>query len=229
MVTNLNADINDKSGVEDVPMAQSDAEQHEDDDDVGLSGFAMLRARFNPSQQTSRATPARPAAPKAASTQAPKSAPKSAPKARPSVAKAPSSSKSDPATEARKTVVGNAGKGLKRKVKESGLSVDPFADLDGPSEVGMHDSDISVLSHYKEKIDPLLVVSPPIADDAFKQYLGEKIHALTHIANDLKVKKKSASRRKGDNVQDQAFTEELTKLESGIRQFVRTLKCIMVV
>ena len=50
MDTNLNADINDKSVVEDVPMAQSDAEQHEDDDDVGLSGFAMLRARFNPSQ-----------------------------------------------------------------------------------------------------------------------------------------------------------------------------------
>ena len=213
-------------------MAQSDAEQHEDEDDMCLSGFALLRARFNQSQQTSRSASARQSAPKASAAPAPKTAPKARPSG--SVAKAPSASskrETGPATEARKTVVGNAGKGLKRKVQDSGLSLDPFADVDatGLSEIGMSEGDLSVLSHFKDKLNPLIVISPPVADDAFKQYIGEKINQLTHIANDLKVKKKSAGRRKGDNIQDQTFTEELTAMESRVRQFVRTLKCSTVV
>lgn len=55
----------------------------------------------------------------------------------------------------------------------------------------MSESEKTISDQLFEKGHLLLVISPPVSDDAFKQDLWERIcnFANKHIANDLKVKK----------------------------------------
>ena len=208
-------DADAMSSGECVPM-EVDAE-NEDDDNIHNFGFAaFLKLKNAPAKPVAaKASSSKPAATKAV-------APKPKPKAK---VKAETKSAAMP----KKTIVGNAGgKSHKRKACDAGLASDPFAcDNVSGSALGLADGDQQVIEQFDQKIDPLLTISPPVPDDAFKHYLADRINSITTIANDLKNKRKSAGRRRNLSDADQQFADELTTLEQKLRTLVKTLTCIL--
>lgn len=185
----------------------------EEDDNIHNFGFAAFLKKRNSSAKPVAKPPttAKAGAPK------PKPKPKAKIEAKPTV-EAP-----------KKTIVGNAGgKSHKRKVADAGLASDPFAvDNASRSASGLADGDQEVMDQFHQKVEPLLSISPPVPDDAFKHYLADRINVITNIANDLKNKRKSAGRRRNLSDADQKFADELTYLEQKLRALVKTIKCIL--
>ena len=191
--------------------------EEEEDDNIHSFGFAAFLKKKN--------SIAKPVAAKASSSAKPSTAKPGAPKPKPKP-----KAKSEASVEApKKTIVGNAGgKSHKRKACDAGLASDPFA-MDNASRpaTGLTDGDQQAVEHFEQKIAPLLAISPPVPDDAFKHYLADRINSITNIANDLKNKKKSAGRRRNLSNADQQFVDALSGLEQKLRTLVKTLKCIL--
>lgn len=196
---------------------------------VGLSSF--LKSFNAASSSRSLDAPSSTVAPKSKATAKPKAASVKA-KAKHS---GPAASSSDGASQ--KVAVGNAGTvSSKRKV----VVVDPFAAGGDDASTSpekkklrevddLTDADANTVQTFNTKLEPLKLVSPPIADAAFKTYMTDQIQKATQLITELRIKKKSADRRNGSktktNKADIMFLEKLTEVETEVKEVQKLLRC----
>lgn len=102
------------------------------------------------------------------------------------------------------------------------------ANLGASADVGddITETDKIVLETFFEKIKPLLVIDPPLADAGMRSWCTDHCQKLSALSSDLKAKKKSANRRRGDKVEDAAFLAELAKYEETLKELIKLDKCI---
>ena len=79
----------------------------------------------------------------------------------------------------------------------------------------MSKADRESLTGYQQQFEVFLTLEPPLADDGFKKYFQEMLTNLGSLAQDLRLKKKSLSRR--TNKEKDPFYQGMVELEERSR------------
>lgn len=140
------------------------------------------------------------------------------------------------AEERRKVVIGNAGGSGGTKKRAVGDTTDPASTEAGASEKrakhanvasgDMSSSDQAIVDSFQERINGVKDLSPPTADAAFRAYITDHLGKMTAISNEIRTKKKSASRRKSTTA-DELFLEHLGGLESNLKEMIKIVRCAL--
>ena len=89
----------------------------------------------------------------------------------------------------------------------------------------MSKADRESLNGYQQQFEVFLTLEPPLADDGFKKYFQEMLTNLGSLAQDLRLKKKSLSRR--TNKEKDPFYQGMVELEEKIKEHSHFIKCIL--
>ena len=89
----------------------------------------------------------------------------------------------------------------------------------------MSKADRESLNGYQQQFEVFLTLEPPLADDGFKKYFQEMLTNLGSLRQDLKLKKKSLSRR--TNKEKDPFYQGMVELEEKIKEHSHFIKCIL--
>lgn len=89
----------------------------------------------------------------------------------------------------------------------------------------MSKADRESLTGYQQQFEVFLTLEPPLADDGFKKYFQEMLTNLGSLAQDLRLKKKSLSRR--TNKEKDPFYQGMVELEEKIKEHSHFIKCIL--
>ncbi len=173
---------------------------------AGGTGFTSLIKAFVPTEKPSN--------PKAAAKPKAKSSPKAV------ATPKPSATKTAPTRTSAKIAVGNVGKRRKVVVEDLGNIMD--ADLSSE----LQEQDLSLLSDFKERLQTLKKLEPPVADSPFKTYLNDVCQSVTALKGELKTKRRSALRR-ADKDQDPLYIH-LGEVQADADQYLHMLKCFLI-
>lgn len=108
----------------------------------------------------------------------------------------------------------------KRSADNAGLEAED--EISGGGDIT--GADKLVLDAFFDKLKPLCVVNPPLADAAMRSWCTDYGQKLTTLCNELKAKKKSANRRRNEKAEDAAFMNELSKYETTLKDMIKLNK-----
>lgn len=90
---------------------------------------------------------------------------------------------------------------------------------------GMSKNDRDVLTAFEDRFATFKSLKPPLADADFKKYLADFISELGVLAGELKIKKKSLSRR--SNKETDKFYISMGELEDAVKEHVQFVRCYL--
>ena len=130
----------------------------------------------------------------------------------------------EPAPKKVRVAEDSTSKPERRKKRKAGFELDEeVTDLSDLLGTELCEADNEVVQQFREKLDDLKCLNPPLADSGFKNKLTETSTALNQMKADLKAKKRSALRR-AQKENDPLYIA-LDVVEKAVMRVLQLVRC----